>query len=274
VVRRKARLLFKVGWGAGAEDWEIGDRRPICLNDLVIETEDAYVYVALVICRGLLDHLRILGVADKPGNPLKPYQGTIGSLNMVRTHFCERWDINADSTPTNLRESRLRESLHRICPAVELDAPTKFQRWLLSLDARCFRRPNKTLPFAVRRAIPATDSEFLQFEQANHVRPPRELREFWSVTNGASFFGNVIYGTYDAIVGPAGMGTEMVFACRTHIPGQFIFIDCSNREAKNAAMLYEKDVETQDTVRTWHSLRECLETLMEDARVVSQSAEI
>ncbi len=109
-------------------------------------------------------------------------------------------------------------------------------------------------------------SEVGEFEQTNQVVVPPELREFWLTTNGASFLGDVIYGTYDSFVGRTKEKVEIALVCRTEYPGQFILADGSGEHLTGNVFLYEVDVETQNTLRTWSSLRDCLDTLLRDAR--------
>jgi hypothetical protein len=93
---------------------------------------------------------------------------------------------------------------------------------------------------------------------------PSELREFWLTTNGASFFGDPIRGTYDAVVWPAQGSVKIVFLENMYEPNVYLVIHVSTTEPRTTRLVTEEDIGEQVTRRSWDSLWECLRTILED----------
>lgn len=267
--RRRSRIVFRTGYGYGCEAWELGDRRPIVLGDVVAQLQDdRYVCAELAIDNGLINELRVIGLMNKVGQTLQPLHKSIYNLHPVHYYYTTSWSPALGRGPDVLSDSRLPNAIEHLHPPRSLTNATQFQNWLLSLDSRTILCPDQTIPLQFRRAQPASVDEIDRFQHDNRIVVPHDLRTFWLATNGASFFGDLIYGTYDAVVeGHPGRATrDIIFLHRMVDDMVFITIDAEadDVEASQYSRIHEINVGTQETLRSWSSLQECLKELYEE----------
>jgi hypothetical protein len=209
-IKRSAdRLQFFIGGGYGSEDWQLGDRRRFVINDVVacIDEDNA----ELIIHYGRLQQLQLMGVMDVPGGALAPYSKVPSSIDPLSFRFCESWNPSSGVGPREFVGERTQDLRDQLGVRYVVRNPSPFQTWFLDLESLSFNSPAKAIPLRVRRARPASGDEIEAFEREHQIIIPPQLHEFWSLTNGASFFGDVICGTYDAQVGDSGRGPEILF---------------------------------------------------------------
>ena len=189
--RSSKTLRFKVGWGIGAEDWRLGDRRAVLLNDVVVRVADgSYICAELRIDSGLLQELRLIGVIRGYGNKLEAFKGALRDLKPEQFYFASPCTKNRDIGYTQLSQQRDSWSMRKLHPPQKFPNPTDFQNWILSIDAITIEAPEVlkeelglTLPLCMRRGQPASEDEIESFESRCKARYgatiPGELREFW-----------------------------------------------------------------------------------------------
>jgi SMI1 / KNR4 family (SUKH-1) len=263
VFRKAQEVSFRVGWGYGCEDWQLGDRRPIGLRDAVVELNDSrYLYLELMIRGGLLSSVRMAGVADSPGTELHAFSQSLATSSVAALWYCPPWEPDMQILPAELGASRFPASLLAIDPNANSMQGNTNQQWLLDLRNQCIQKPGRKLPLRFRAARPASEEEIDCYEKKNGIVVPSELREFWLATNGAAFFGDIIRGTYDALVWPGDDRCRILFLESMLEEGVHLVFDLS----AGSSVVVEEDVVQQAERRSWGSLWDCLRMLVEERR--------
>ena len=265
--RSKYALKFKVGWGAGSEDWQLGDRRPFTLNDVVIRLSNGtYLCSKLEIKSGLINTFSIVGSFRNMGEPIVKYSGNLRDIEPKEILFTDLQNSERETAPpllSSIRSSVLEEIFH---PQVELNKPSAIQEWILSLDEMeipLTQESGLVLPLRIRRAKPATEIEIESFERNQEIKIPGELRDFWRVTNGASFFGNQVFGTYDALVAKRKGRINLLFIMNVLNKDAYTTIELyqSNDSAVYNAKVNEYDFSAIQPRHSWNSLQDYLKYL-------------
>jgi hypothetical protein len=269
-IRRSiAGLLFYVDWGYGCRDWLLGDRRRIVLNDSIARlANDHFLCSELVINEGRLCACRTVGVMECLGGHILPLRATMRDIHPVAFYYCDPWDSDSGIGPCKLLNARTNDADAQVSPPCATDRLTCFQQWVLSLKALQLIHPVSGR-LLLRTARSATMTEIAAFELAHDVAVPAELREFWLLTNGASFFGDIVRGTYDAPVFRTKEERMIVLLDSMEEEGIFLVVGARPYGAPDSSVfiVYEEDMGTQQRRRTWHSLRECFESLISDKEV-------
>jgi hypothetical protein len=265
IVRRGHSIKFNVAWGYGAEDFRLGERRRIVLNDVVgLLVDGTNLRSELVIESGLLKELRLAdnGLNSKQNpreNPRSIFRHQLTGFNYIGPR---QNDLDAASQPGNRRQ--LSTPFEPLVIAAE--RLTQLQRWVLSLDAVAIHLSDRQLPLRLRRARPASQQEIEAFEVDNGVSIPRELKELWSLTNGCSFFRETVRGTYDSNVVRDEKRQMIVLADSEDFENYHVTI--KNRESnlplsdRNYIVSYE-DWGTMETIQEWRSLNDCMHALLQ-----------
>lgn len=274
ISRWAAEIRFRVSWGYGSEDYLLGDRRRFILRDTVLLREDGqYVLSELQIYGGRLQRLVLLGTTEGPGQPVHPPPRSLRGQRVRKVLFCERWSPESQTAPAAFFESRLIENPHPKLMDDDASELTDFQKWLMRLDAERITVSGRLLSLHWRRAQPALGAELDEFEQRHGVRLPRELREFWTISNGGSFFGDTMHGTYDGVVCGAPGNRHLVLLQSMQMEGVAIAVRLRQfGEATDESLIEvtEEDMGLQRTLRRWNSLFVCLGELVNERHAVSQ----
>lgn len=268
VTRPARRLRFRVGWGYGSEDYLLGERRPLVLRDVVALLEDGrYLFSELRIDAGRLRELCLLGAAKELGTALEPPPVSLNGLRLASVAFCEPWDPRSTASPARIVAKRTIDGPHPCLDSNLSESLSIFQRWLVSLNDVQVAVPPPHLPLRWRQARPASFEEMRAFEKKLQVVMPTELKEMWSVTNGASFFGDIIRGTYDAgVFGKVG-NRHLVILESVREPGICFAIKLQG-DATHDACVAEEDIGARQTKRRWASLHSCLRELTDQLTAV------
>jgi hypothetical protein len=123
----------------GAEDWRLGDRRELIINDVVGEGADGtYFHFALHISNGIAGSLRVEGISDSLGQSFRPGGVFPQPLELSDIFFVTPVDRGAGFTRSDQRQTTLCEFFGTEPKA---SASTDWQKWLLSLDDVKIRPP-------------------------------------------------------------------------------------------------------------------------------------
>lgn len=256
--RRRGRVQLRVGWGVGAEDWMLGDRRHHTLTDVAATlTNGDRLDFELHISGGILSELRVS--AERVS---RTHLSKLEHLPIAETFY----------TGDESRGTRDASPIRREYPSFLPQRPTRglseLQEWILSLDTLEISSPwpdsraGTRLPAAVRRAPCASSDEIIELEERLRISVPWEMRQFWSLTNGASFLGWPLRGTYDSTVVSAN---ELLLLEDLDGDGAAITIavgpaGVDSREIPTRITLVSRDA--SEPVR-WHGFRAFLEFLIE-----------
>lgn len=274
--RSSKTLRFKVGWGIGAEDWRLGDRRAIVLNDVFVRLEDGcHLCSELRIADGLLQELRILGVLSQGAPHLHAFGGSWRSIRMDECYFASACKNDRDLTQRRLSKQRDPRAIEVLHPPAEFANPSSFQKWVLSLDTLAISPTGSlkdelglTLPLHLRRARPASANELNLFKarcERNHgVTVPAELTEFWALTNGASFFGDPISGTYDAHIFKCPGGWRALVLTNMFDQNHYFSVELPPVDSGGSyyTNVHEEILYGRESVRSWASLQAALRFIL------------
>jgi hypothetical protein len=277
VERSAGETRLKVPWGVGGEDWMLGDRRILCSRDVVARLRDeTYVRFELRVSNGVLAQLRILGRTTGPGASLEPLAVRTDRLEIADLFFA---DSDADSGGfARLTERRPGPDPFSAPPLA--GEPTAWEAWFASVEHAEVPPPEPgedehrlRLPLTVRRARRATESELDSLEEKLGVRLADDVREFWRASNGASFFGWAIRGTYDTYLFDWPNGWRLLLIENVDDSGSILTCEvrprdgAADREAR--ALRYAPGM--AEPTGVWGSLRESLNGLMNEAQSEARS---
>ncbi len=272
--RSRQSLKFKIGWGCGAQDWQLGDRRLISLDDMFIETQDGdYVQTKLEINNGLLQKLQLVDVIDPKTLTRHRYYGSLRDISPVRFLYLE----NDGQYRFLAQRSTGGPSLLRL--PTSFPNPTDLHKWLLSIDDSVIELPpyvreemGLKLPLHFRRACPADQEELEVLERKCldkcALTFPNELKNFWKLTNGASFFGQLIFGTYDTYLFKSSGSWRLLFMRNMFLDNHYLSVELADPHygACGKARIHEEFLHIEESGRTWDSLQECLMEFIEDIK--------
>jgi len=214
--RRKSVILQGQSGTAlcpGKLDDQLGDRRQIIIDDVAGASQDGQTFrFGIVVEEGFVRdlHARVFRAE-------KENVGSAISDQLRKLRLVDVWYLDPSGERRNRGRVHTVQSIIGVPPTIE--RPSAWQKWVLGLDSLLIQRSTRTYAawyrrvarsWRVRRAKPATASEIRALEIRGRCHVPMELAELWQVTNGMSFLGAPMAGTYDAVVAETNGDTKQI----------------------------------------------------------------
>ena len=269
--RRTVR--FDVAWGAGCEDYRLGDRRAFVVRDAVAELADGrYLRAELHLADGCLRNLRLLGMLDRPAAPLVSLDRWPAEAQVRRIVYADPPDP-AVATVERFYDERRIATPYPVATAASLPKATALQTWLLEAAGQVLPGDAVTGELRLRLAQPAGEAELERFEGEGDLVLPADLKEAWRVTNGCSFFGMAFFGCYEAPLHRDRKRDryEIVLIEQTQLPNVFITVAVRDPSDGTGATYSLVDLGEQKVRRRWHSLQACLADLLAEQQAVLET---
>jgi hypothetical protein len=139
-------------------------------------------------------------------------------------------------------------------------------QWLAALSRITLPRPGHELPFGIRLARAMSTEELDEFIAARGIAISKELEQFWSLSNGMSFLGWEICGTYDSEV---FSGRNMMRISGDLGGGDFLGIE--TQAAAAAARPFDPvhwHSSNPSERRSWPTLRAFFDQMLDEAKII------
>lgn len=269
VARRTGDTHFSVQWGVGGEDWMLGDRRQFRTNDVLARlTDSSVVQLGLVVEKGLVSRLEILGGWSSAGQRLTRHGIKLNWEKIETFLFFDGEDPGTSS------QNRLSGKDLAFSPPPHRRDGTEWASWFAGLEHLRIQPPRAgnreyqaQLPLRVRRAWPATVAEIEQLERKHDARISEEVRAFWLASNGASFLGWPVCGTYDTELLDWPGDWRFLLIGDVYGDGSVITVQATRDGATSGpARVFHDGAESQEPLRTWTSLEECFTDLLAEVQ--------
>ena len=268
VIKREPGIThFSVGSGFGSEDWELGDRRIMVLDDVIAKIADgSYLCFQLIILYGVIYELRVIGRTLGPMLPIKPIPFNTSEFVAEEVHFVDRTNQPIGIGYRSIVDCRLASSYLEISPPANLAFLSDRRHWLLDFDTIAIRVAGSEIPLGIRRAIPATTKEIYEIETKYEITLPNELRDFWLTSNGAAFLGRSLCGTYDTQMFQWNKAPTLLLIGGFYEDCTTLVCCVGNKpdETTELTRVLQIDWTVKRVDREWDSLKKCLYSLLDE----------
>jgi len=270
VSRHRNKTRLEVQWGDGAEDWMLGDRRELAANDLIARlSDDSLAQIEVKTNGGVLQSLSMNRVWGASGVRRSTHHFSFEAAAIKDFLYFDGENVESAST------ERLPAMERPFSPPPFVEPLTQLQRWLSELEelriepARADHGEYQPrLKLGVRRSFPADESDVKHIEREYRIRVPEELRDFWLATNGLSFLGHQVSGTYDPCLLDWPGEKRILLMPNPYGDGSLIAVEVSEdtQGESSRACTFHYAPGVAEPIAVWDSLQDCLTHLISVVR--------